>query len=108
MKIEFIDIQNYRKLKATRIYLSENETVFVGANNSGKTSAIDALIIFLGQTIAIGTDGKSDKSRRFRTTDFTLSNWSILNEYAESWDDPEKAKGNLLADWQPKCPSLDV
>ena len=54
MKIEFIDIQNYRKLKATRIYLGENETLFVGANNSGKTSAIDALITFLDQRIKGG------------------------------------------------------
>jgi len=31
MKIEFIDIQNYRKLKSTRIYLGNDETIFVGA-----------------------------------------------------------------------------
>lgn len=47
MKIAFIDIQNFRKLKCCRVELSKNKTVFVGANNSGKTSAMDALMIFL-------------------------------------------------------------
>ncbi|MDH3348051.1 MAG: ATP-binding protein [Desulfobulbaceae bacterium] len=50
MKIAFIDIQNFRKLKSCRVELSENKTLFVGANNSGKTSAMDALIIFLKHT----------------------------------------------------------
>lgn len=39
MKIAFVDIQNFRKLKQCRIDLSEETTLFVGANNSGKTSA---------------------------------------------------------------------
>jgi recombinational DNA repair ATPase RecF len=43
---EYIDIQNYRKLKTCRIRLTEEETLLVGANNSGKTSAMDALISF--------------------------------------------------------------
>jgi predicted ATP-dependent endonuclease of OLD family len=47
LKISFIDIQNFRKLKCCHIGLGEKETVFVGANNSGKTSASDALIKFL-------------------------------------------------------------
>ena len=42
MKINFIDVQNFRKLKNCRVEISEKETVFVGANNSGKTSAMDA------------------------------------------------------------------
>lgn len=46
MKIVYIDIQNYRKLKSCRISLTEEETLLVGANNSGKTSAMDALIFF--------------------------------------------------------------
>ena len=46
MKIAKIDIQNFRRLKSCRIDFSEKETVFVGANNSGKTTAMDALILF--------------------------------------------------------------
>lgn len=100
MKIKFIDIQNFRKLKECRIYLGDRETLFVGANNSGKTSAIDALVNFLD----------TDKQKRFSVTDFTLSNWSSLNEYAISWQDakPENAKGTTLVEWQKLCPSIDV
>ncbi len=47
MKISFVDIQNFRKLKQCRVELSKEKTVFVGANNSGKTSAMDAMIVFL-------------------------------------------------------------
>ncbi len=98
MKINFVQIQNFRKLKSCRVNLSDKETLLVGANNSGKTSATDALICFL------------DKSRKITVTDFTLSNWAVLNQYAESWHstDPKKVKGQDIGDWIPHCPSLDV
>lgn len=35
MKIDFIHIQNFRKLKDCRIDFSDKQTIFVGANNSG-------------------------------------------------------------------------
>ena len=47
MKINFVVIQNFRKLKNCRIDFADKQTVLVGANNSGKTSATDALICFL-------------------------------------------------------------
>ena len=47
MHIKRFDIQNFRKLKCCKIELSDKTTVFVGANNSGKTSAMDALAKFL-------------------------------------------------------------
>jgi predicted ATP-dependent endonuclease of OLD family len=37
MKIEAIEIGNFRKLQNVRVGISDKETVFVGANNSGKT-----------------------------------------------------------------------
>lgn len=36
MKIESIEIQNFRKLKSCHINLSNKETLFVAVNNSGK------------------------------------------------------------------------
>ena len=99
MKISFIDIQNFRKLQNCRINLSDKETLLVGANNSGKTSATDVLITFLDQRI----------KRPFSVTDFTLSNWKALNEYAMSWSgDIDKIQGNSLESWQKLCPSIDV
>ncbi len=72
MRIKSVQIQNFRKLHSCQIDFSEKETIFVGANNSGKTTAMDALIIFL-------------KTKSFKTQDFTLSNWKFLNEIGENW-----------------------
>lgn len=100
MKISFIEIQNFRKLKSCRVELSEKETVFVGANNSGKTSAMDALMLFL------------DKSRRknIATTDFTLSNWTNINKIGSAWvgRNVEDTINFSLESWEPLLPSLDV
>ncbi len=75
MKIAFIEIHNFRKLKSCRVEFAEKETVFVGTNNSGKTSAIDALILFLEKT----------RRKSISTTDFTLSNWICINKIASDW-----------------------
>ncbi|NQZ07292.1 MAG: AAA family ATPase [Algicola sp.] len=101
MKIQFVEIQNFRKLKCCRINFSEEETLFVGANNSGKTSAMDALIHFLDE---------KDTSRRgkLKSTDFTLSNWHQINAFAESWSQKGQVKGVNLSEWQAICPSVDV
>lgn len=109
MKIKFVDIQNFRKLKLSRINLSAEETLLVGANNSGKTSAMDALINFLDHKRKLGSmDGDEKIKRRFSTTDFTLSNWKRLNDYAESWISEDPNKGESLPEWQILCPSIDI
>ena len=100
MHIDFVEIQNFRKLKACRVEIAQQETIFVGANNSGKTSAMDALILFL----------KKGRRKEFATTDFTLSNWSSLNQIGRQWvasADDEEADIAVSA-WLPLLPSLDV
>ena len=93
-----IKLQNFRKLKSCRIEFSDKETLFVGANNSGKTSAMDALIFFL-----------KDKNK-FTTKDFTLTNWSNINQIREDWIE---TKEELIPDlsrkiWIDYLPKLDV
>ena len=73
MYISFIELVNFRKLKATRIEFAEGQTLFVGSNNSGKTSAMTALRLFL-------------KDRSGMTArDVTLSNWRAINQLGEEW-----------------------
>lgn len=79
MKINSIHIQNFRKLQLCTIDFSEKETIFVGANNSGKTTAMDALMIFL-------------KTKSFKTQDFTLCHWKSLNEVGENWIKADELK----------------
>lgn len=47
MKLQTITIRNYRRLKKVNIQLDKQTTVFVGSNNSGKTSAAHILSSFL-------------------------------------------------------------
>jgi len=99
MHISFIDIQNYRRLKEIRIDFSETQSLFVGANNSGKTSAMDALISFL-----------TDKST-IHTIDFTITNWTIINSIGEAWESLTEKDEDRLVDierWRNVLPTLDL
>ena len=103
MKISHIDIENFRKLKTCRVELADKSTIFVGANNSGKTSAMDALIMFL----------KKSKRREISTTDITLSNWAAINKIANDWitnasAKPPKQPDLSLNAWRPHFPTIDV
>lgn len=100
MKISFVEIQNFRKLKACRIELGDKETVFVGANNSGKTSAMDALILFL----------KKERRHELATTDFTLSHWREINAIGQKWlDTSEDEKLDFdIKQWHSLVPTVDI
>lgn len=97
MKLSKIHIYNYRKLKNCVIEFDEKQTVFVGANNSGKTSAMQAIITFLKD------------NNRFTANDFTLSNWVSLNEFAEKWIDESIGSSKpVLDDISDYLPTMDV
>lgn len=100
MRVAFVDIHNFRKLKNCRVDFSEKETIFVGANNSGKTSAMDALIMFL----------KKEKWKKLTTTDFTLSNWKNINLIADRWLENQNSDVIDLTHliWIPYVPAVDV
>lgn len=99
MRIEFIEIANFRKLFSTRIGLSSEKTVFVGANNSGKTSAIAALRYFL-----------LDRERSIlRFNDFTLSHWPAINAMGIAWETAYLENQVLpVPEWDSILPFLDV
>lgn len=97
MKLSKIHIYNYRKLKNCDIEFDDKQTVFVGANNSGKTSAMQAIITFLKD------------NNRFTANDFTLSNWVYLNEFAEKWIDESIGSSKpVLDDISDYLPTMDV
>lgn len=96
MKIRYIEIQNFRKLLACRVDINEETSVFVGANNSGKTSAMDALILFLS------------RKEKISTTDFTLSNWLEINKIGERWSQNDFKEVLAIDEWEDYLPSLDI
>ena len=99
MRIDFVEIANFRKLISTRVGLSPEKTVFVGANNSGKTSAITALRYFL-----------VDRERsNFCFNDFTLSHWPTINQMGAAWETAHVGGQELPApQWDAVLPFLDV
>lgn len=99
MRIASVEIQNFRKLKSVHIDFAEEVTLLVGANNSGKTSAMVALRLFLM------SPGK------FTLSDFTLSHWAKLNSIGAAWETGEKAPNfqeHFMEDWEALLPSLDL
>ena len=86
MKVTSIIIQNFRKLLECRIDISEGTTLFVGANNSGKTSAMDALTKFLA-------------NRSFVFNDITISRRTDINKIGSKWAESDCQQPNDLLDW---------
>ncbi|WP_273241724.1 ATP-dependent nuclease [Hyphomonas atlantica corrig.] len=68
MKIDCIEIRNFRRLENVCCSIEENETVFVGPNNSGKTSATAIFRCFLGY-------------RKFQIYDFSVSKITDIDAF---------------------------
>ncbi len=99
MHIDVVEIGNFRKLLGVRIGISKEKTVFVGANNSGKTSAMVALRHFLVER----------ERNKFSLNDFTLSHWPTIDAMGCAWESAKDADKELPEpDWTPVSPFLDV
>ena len=73
MHIESLKIRNFRRLRDVTISLARDISIFVGANNSGKTSASQVLQLFM------------DASReRFTVHDFSAECWTAMDAFGES------------------------
>ncbi|KGN86554.1 ATP-dependent endonuclease [Porphyromonas sp. COT-290 OH860] len=98
MKIQSVHIRNFRKLKNCHIDFGEKETVFVGANNSGKTSAISAIVWFL------------NNNEKFTLREFTATNWVKINNLGDQWLTKDSVDAELLDahKWDNIVPSMDI
>lgn len=98
MVISSVQIRNFRKLKNCHIDFDKQQTVFVGANNSGKTSAISAIVWFLKNT---------DK---FTLKEFTATNWEAIDQLGDQWlaNDPVDEALLDAHQWDSIVPSMDV
>jgi len=92
LNIDSVEIQNFRKLKSTHIDFNAQTTLFVGANNSGKTSAMVALRVFLIEP------------KKITLRDITVSNWQAIDQIGVAWI----ANTDPQVEWDELLPSLDV
>ena len=100
MQVEFVEIANFRKLLSARVDLSLKTTLFVGANNSGKTSAMLALRRFL-----------TPRRCPFEIHDFTLCHLRTLANIGETWIQKNQSGGVVdltLDPWVHALPTLDL
>lgn len=72
MKLATFSVENFRRLNKISVNLEDETTVFVGANNSGKTSATHLFKLMLG--------GSKDK---FSVHDFSASCWGEFRAAGE-------------------------
>lgn len=72
MHIETLRLKNFRRLKDVRVDLASDLSIFVGANNSGKTSASHALQLF--------TAASRD---RFSIHDFSVDCWEAIDAFGD-------------------------
>jgi len=98
MRIQDIEIANFRRLRAVRIELADETTLFVGANNSGKTSAMVALRRFLV------------RGQKFGVHDISLVHWPTIMNIGRQWETDEGSldASRVLADWATVAPYLDL
>ena len=73
MKLKNFHIKNFRRLEDVQIDLDDGETVFVGPNNSGKTSAAVIFRYFL-------------KGTEFRIHDFSVSRIREIDHFGSEND----------------------
>lgn len=98
MRVESVQIRNFRKLKNCHIDFGNKETIFVGSNNSGKTSAISAIVWFLRN------------NEKFTLKEFTATNWAKINELGEKWlkNDPVDEQWLDAHLWDGVVPAMDI
>lgn len=89
MKLDRFRIKNFRRLRDTLVDLDEEMSIFVGANNSGKTSATQAVLLFL-----------NGEKRKFSLHDFSAHCRESFKQLDE-WDAE-------TGDERPSCPSISV
>lgn len=69
MELHSFDVRNFRRLRDVHVDLAQGTTVLVGANNSGKTSAMHILQLF------------TDRTPRFAIHDFSAGCWAEFGSF---------------------------
>lgn len=82
MKVSSVAIRNFRRLENVQIDIEEKESIFVGSNNSGKTSATAVFRCFLG-------------GRDFKIHDFSVARIADFDTFTTTEDGTHLPKISL-------------
>lgn len=82
MRVSSVAIQNFRRLENVQIDIEDRESIFVGPNNSGKTSATAIFRCFLG-------------GRDFKIHDFSVARMADFDAFAATGNPALLPKINL-------------
>ncbi|WP_285374253.1 ATP-dependent endonuclease [Pseudomonas sp. lyk4-TYG-107] len=82
MRVSGVAIRNFRRLENVQIEIEERESIFVGPNNSGKTSATAVFRCFLG-------------GRDFKIHDFSVARMADLDAFVKTGDVAQLPKISL-------------
>ncbi|WP_034106182.1 AAA family ATPase [Pseudomonas lurida] len=92
MKLQAYRLQNYRRLRDVVIELDDEISIFVGANNSGKTSAVQGLYSML-----------RGEGKKFELFDFSAALWAGIDAIGRTppgdEDAPKQLPSILLDLW---------
>ncbi|TFH79926.1 AAA family ATPase [Pseudomonas kribbensis] len=92
MKLQAYRLQNYRRLRDVVIELDDEISIFVGANNSGKTSAVQGLYSMLRGEV-----------KKFELFDFSAALWAEIDAIGRTppgdEDAPKQLPSILLDLW---------
>ena len=101
-----VEVNRFRRLRSVITPIDPKTTVFVGANNSGKTSVLNAIRKFLSS------------SSKFGAFDLSIDQWPKLRQLAETWEELDELpssneSGELnwedhLRDFLACMPTLDL
>lgn len=96
MNIKKVYIKNFRRLEDVSIDFEEDETVFVGPNNSGKTSATTAFRLFLSH-------------QDFKIHDFSVSKIADINVFGAEEDTKDSSLPSIVMDiWFSLDPDIEL
>jgi predicted ATP-dependent endonuclease of OLD family len=88
VRLACVEISHFRRLSAVRVAIDAETTILVGANNSGKTSILQAIRQFLADSPAFGAH------------DLCVDLWPKLNQLGKAWEaldeDPASDDSNPL------------
>lgn len=87
MHLKLFRVKNYRRLKDVRVDLHSQTSIFVGANNSGKTSATHVFQSFLGETKGV-----------FSVYDFSSDCWKVFDSIDLACEDPNEELPRISLD----------